>query len=50
LRLLPALFASLALTGMTLFPAASQAEEKMKVVTTFTVIADMARNVAGEAA
>ncbi|MEO9335806.1 metal ABC transporter substrate-binding protein [Mesorhizobium sp. SB112] len=35
---------------MTLFPAASQAEEKMKVVTTFTVIADMARNVAGEAA
>lgn len=29
---------------------AGQAEEKLKVVTTFTVIADMARNVAGDAA
>ncbi|WP_082481490.1 metal ABC transporter substrate-binding protein [Pseudomonas sp. Leaf127] len=29
---------------------AAQAQDKLKVVTTFTVIADMARNVAGEAA
>lgn len=50
MKFLPALFASLFVTGMTFFPATSQAEERMKVVTTFTVIADMARNVAGEAA
>ncbi|GGF36561.1 metal ABC transporter substrate-binding protein [Youhaiella tibetensis] len=31
-------------------PGAVQAEEKFKVVTTFTIIADMARNVAGDAA
>jgi len=31
-------------------PLAAQAEDKPKVVTTFTVIADMARNVAGDAA
>jgi manganese/iron transport system substrate-binding protein len=34
---------------VAVFPAA-QAQDKLKVVTTFTVIADMARNVAGEAA
>ena len=33
-----------------LLPHAAQAQEKMKVVTSFTVIADIARNVAGEAA
>ncbi|SHG69721.1 metal ABC transporter substrate-binding protein [Pollutimonas bauzanensis] len=33
-----------------LFSPASNAQEKFKVVTTFTVIADIARNVAGEAA
>lgn len=30
--------------------APAQASEKFKVITTFTVIADMAQNVAGEAA
>ena len=35
---------------LSLTPALSQAAEKPKVVTTFTVIADMARNVAGDAA
>ncbi|WEX79259.1 metal ABC transporter substrate-binding protein [Sinorhizobium numidicum] len=33
-----------------LVPGAAQAQEKLKAVTTFTVIADMARNVAGDAA
>jgi manganese/iron transport system substrate-binding protein len=37
-----------ALTALTLSPA--WAKEKFKVVTTFTVIADMASNVAGDAA
>ncbi len=41
------LLSTLALAG-TPFPAAAQ--EKLKVVTTFTVIADMAQNVAGDAA
>jgi manganese/iron transport system substrate-binding protein len=38
------------LLGLTLFPAAAANDEKLKVVTTFTVIADIARNVAGDAA
>ncbi len=33
-----------------LFVTAAQAQDKMKVVTTFTVLADMAANVAGDAA
>lgn len=36
------------LTALTLSPA--RAKEKFKVITTFTVIADMASNVAGDAA
>lgn len=42
------ILAAVLLTALVL-PAAAQAE-KLKVVTTFTVIADIARNVAGEAA
>ncbi len=38
------------LLGLTIFPAAAADGEKFKVVTTFTVIADIARNVAGDAA
>lgn len=38
------------LLGMLLGQAQAQAAEPFKVVTTFTVIADMARNVAGDAA
>lgn len=34
--------------ALTLFPLTAQAQDRLKVVTTFTVIADMARNVAGE--
>ncbi|MBY6049739.1 metal ABC transporter substrate-binding protein [Vannielia litorea] len=41
--------AAVTLLTLTLWPAASWAE-KFKVATTFTVIADMARNVAGDAA
>jgi manganese/iron transport system substrate-binding protein len=37
-------------TVISLLPAVSQAAEKPKVVTTFTIIADMAKNVAGDAA
>ena len=37
-------------TVLSLFPAVSNAAEKPKVVTTFTIIADMAKNVAGDAA
>lgn len=44
-RLLPAL---LLFALVSLLPAAAQ--ERLKVVTTFTIIADMARNVAGDAA
>jgi manganese/iron transport system substrate-binding protein len=40
----------LALVFLVLALPAAQAAEKLKVATTFTVIADMARNVAGEAA
>ncbi|KXF79195.1 iron ABC transporter substrate-binding protein [Paramesorhizobium deserti] len=36
--------------ALGLMPGVSQAQAKFKVVTTFTVIADMARNVAGDAA
>ncbi len=47
----PSLLRGLALAAMILAPTASAlAEDKTKVVTTFTVIADMARNVAGDAA
>lgn len=42
-----ALGVALALSGITA-PAAAQ--DKLKVITTFTIIADMARNVAGDAA
>jgi manganese/iron transport system substrate-binding protein len=38
----------LILASLLTFPLAAQAQERLKVVTTFTVIADMARNVAGE--
>lgn len=41
---------TLALTALLLTPTLALAEEKPKVVTTFTVLADMARNVAGEEA
>jgi ABC-type metal ion transport system, periplasmic component/surface adhesin len=45
------LFRSLVLAALILAPSASAiAGDKPKVVTTFTVIADMARNVAGDAA
>lgn len=48
MRLLACLFLAAALPlGLA---AGAQAQERFKVVTTFTVIADMARNVAGEAA
>jgi manganese/iron transport system substrate-binding protein len=43
-RLSPVLFAAL-FAGL---PFAAQAQDRLKVVTTFTVIADMARNVAGD--
>ena len=39
-----------AILAQTLSMTAASAEEKFKVVTTFTVIADMAKNVAGDAA
>lgn len=35
-------------TALSLLPLSALAEDRLKVVTTFTVIADMARNVAGE--
>ncbi|MGF9563211.1 metal ABC transporter substrate-binding protein [Neorhizobium sp. JUb45] len=37
-------------TGLFALPLAAHAQEKPKVVTTFTIIADMAKNVAGDAA
>lgn len=40
---------ALLLLCLAALPAAAQ-EDKFKVVTTFTIIADMARNVAGDAA
>lgn len=42
--------AGFAVAALMLGATASFAEDKLKVVTTFTVIADMAQNVAGEAA
>ncbi len=39
-----------ALTVLPMFAAGAHAADKLKVVTTFTVIADIARNVAGDAA
>ncbi len=36
--------------GLMVLPFAASAQEKPKVVTTFTIIADMAKNVAGDAA
>lgn len=44
------LVAATALAGFALVPGAACAQEKFKAVTTFTVIADMAKNVAGDAA
>ncbi|UIJ96678.1 metal ABC transporter substrate-binding protein (plasmid) [Sinorhizobium meliloti] len=38
------------MAALSLMPAAARAAEKLKAVTTFTVIADMAQNVAGDAA
>ena len=38
----------LILASLLTLPLAAQAQERLKVVTTFTVIADMARNVAGD--
>src|SRR5690606_34123008 len=43
---LPAVLALMAFA----IPGVSRADEKLKVATTFTIIADMARNVAGDAA
>lgn len=42
--------AAAAMAALSLMPAAARAAEKLKAVTTFTVIADMAQNVAGDAA
>jgi len=47
MRLLPV---ALLLSLSALLPLSAAAAEKLKVVTTFTVIADMAKNVAGDAA
>lgn len=47
-RIVLALIAGALAAGLA--PASARAAEKFKVVTTFTVIADMARNVAGDAA
>lgn len=44
------LAAAAALAAIAFAPGASSAQEKFKAVTTFTVIADMAKNVAGDAA
>ncbi|WDZ76296.1 metal ABC transporter substrate-binding protein [Ensifer adhaerens] len=44
------LAAAAALATIALVPSAAWAQEKFKAVTTFTVIADMAKNVAGDAA
>ena len=38
----------LILASLAVLPLSAQAQDRLKVVTTFTVIADMARNVAGE--
>ena len=41
---------ALLLTALLVLPLAAHADDRLKVVTTFTVIADMAANVAGDAA
>jgi manganese/iron transport system substrate-binding protein len=48
-RLISCLLAALALMALAM-PASALADDKLKVATTFTIIADMARNVAGDAA
>jgi manganese/iron transport system substrate-binding protein len=50
MRLRPALLALVALLALGGLAAPAAAQDKLKVVTTFTIIADMARNVAGDAA
>ena len=50
MKLFRALLASLLVLGLTLPATAQDQGAKFKVVTTFTVIADLARNVAGDAA
>jgi len=49
-RLRPALLALVALLTLGGLAAPAAAQDKLKVITTFTIIADMARNVAGDAA
>ncbi len=44
------LLAAVPAVALSLSPLAALAQDRLKVVTTFTVIADMARNVAGDAA
>ena len=39
---------ALLIASLLALPFAAQAQDRLKVVTTFTVIADLARNVAGE--
>lgn len=43
-------FSALLLAAIAILPLPALAQEKFKVVTTFTIIADIARNVAGDAA
>lgn len=43
-------FSALLVAAIAILPLPALAEEKFKVVTTFTIIADIARNVAGDAA
>jgi manganese/iron transport system substrate-binding protein len=50
LRLRPALLALCTVLALAGLAAPSIAQDKLKVITTFTIIADMARNVAGDAA
>lgn len=49
-RLCPGILSLMACLLLASAPVQAQAPEKMKVVTSFTVIADIARNVAGDAA
>jgi manganese/iron transport system substrate-binding protein len=44
------LFSALALSVMLFAPISASAQDRLKAVTTFTIIADMAQNVAGDAA
>jgi len=43
-------FSALLIAALAILPLPAVAQEKFKVVTTFTIIADIARNVAGDAA